>query len=507
MNERLPYEEQLAQQWNDCPLPDENMAWADMKRRLEEEEDKPLLPFWLRGCAGWGLLGILLLGLGWWIVREGKYFKQKQGRQNISVSGKKNSTGENDTAVVLTASIPSATENNNQKDTFLSLQDANSTMTGQNNPDTKDSNIVNSTSGHSTVLQKEKENTSIQVQPAAKAGMQKNKKEIIITGIEKGVKNKKRPAGQEEIIQQPQGVDREGDKQKEKQQDKQHDKQHTLPGITVAEKNEPITQPDTMKKVVSTGSVQYVQTDTAAKKIKQPGDNVVKKNDSTRTSQLIFSTGIGLQQQLPVAGQKWVPYNAQGRKGSLADYIPSVYVRLTKPGKWFLQSEFRYGAPQYTKQFVYQQQIVNDTGSNPRFSITTSHQVKKTYYHQLPLVFNYFIRSRFSIGAGIQWNKFAGAVAENTSVFKNNILQQDSVLSKFIQKVKRDTTTEFKKSWFQAIIETQYQWKRFSLGARYSIGLQPYIIYTLPGKLPQQEKSNSFQLFIRYEFWRGSRKK
>ena len=42
MNERLPYEEQLSQQWNNLPLADENMAWADMKRRLEEDDVRAL---------------------------------------------------------------------------------------------------------------------------------------------------------------------------------------------------------------------------------------------------------------------------------------------------------------------------------------------------------------------------------------------------------------------------------------------------------------------------------
>jgi len=51
MNDRLPYEEQLASQWHDLPLPDENMAWADMKRRLEEDDDNGIIPIWLRGCS------------------------------------------------------------------------------------------------------------------------------------------------------------------------------------------------------------------------------------------------------------------------------------------------------------------------------------------------------------------------------------------------------------------------------------------------------------------------
>ena len=35
MSERLPYEDHLQQHWADLPLPDENKAWEDMRRRLE----------------------------------------------------------------------------------------------------------------------------------------------------------------------------------------------------------------------------------------------------------------------------------------------------------------------------------------------------------------------------------------------------------------------------------------------------------------------------------------
>src|SRR6266498_3576907 len=78
MNELLPYEEQLAQQWNDLPLPDENMAWADMKRRLDKDDDDGLIPVWLRGCALWGLVGILVLGLGWWFIHPEKWLENKK---------------------------------------------------------------------------------------------------------------------------------------------------------------------------------------------------------------------------------------------------------------------------------------------------------------------------------------------------------------------------------------------------------------------------------------------
>src|SRR5437762_6584266 len=92
MNERLPYEEQLAQQWKDLPLPDENMAWADMKRRLDEDDDDGLIPLWLRGCTFWGLIAIFLLGLGWWIIRPEKWFEKKSnpsGKELVTKSQSK----------------------------------------------------------------------------------------------------------------------------------------------------------------------------------------------------------------------------------------------------------------------------------------------------------------------------------------------------------------------------------------------------------------------------------
>src|SRR6188474_1703414 len=84
MSPLLPYELELNQNWNDLPLPDENMAWLDMKRRLDKDERRRFFPFWFTGCAGWGLLAILLLGLGWWILRPEKWFKSKQEEVQVN---------------------------------------------------------------------------------------------------------------------------------------------------------------------------------------------------------------------------------------------------------------------------------------------------------------------------------------------------------------------------------------------------------------------------------------
>jgi hypothetical protein len=58
----------------------------------------------------------------------------------------------------------------------------------------------------------------------------------------------------------------------------------------------------------------------------------------------------------------------------------------------------------------------------------------------------------------------------------------------------------------QLLLQTEYQWKRVSIGMRYTLGLQPYIKYTDPGGQAKQEKNRSLQAYIRFELL-NSRKK
>ena len=482
MNELLPYEVQLNQQWADLPLPDENIAWADMKRRLDEEDKRRVFPFWWSGCAGWGLLGILLLGLGWWILRPEKWFKKKQEMERVNTVIEKNNKIKKDT--VFNRTDTGITHARNHNDSTLLISSSK-----------KDSSAVETETGISET-KKINNNTIIKNKTVITRGqgvVTKKKKE-------KWRNNPDTPAIKKKVTKNDTMLTADKNKQ---------DKLPADSGTIIIQAIKP--KIDSATRITETVAVvDTVQKVTKDSVIKNPQDTTVNEmkpqQDSTKNKKMIFCAGIGLQQQLPVAGQKFVPYNSQGRKGTLADYIPSVYIRMTKPEKWFLQSEFRYGAPQYTKEFVYRQRLVNDTGVNPIFTRITSSTLKKTYYHQLPLVFNYFVRPNWSLGAGIQWNKFVSAISEKTVIIRNNILQQDSLVSKFIQKEKRDTASEFKKSYLQAIVETQYKWKRFSFGARYSFGLEPYIKFNLPGGTPQEEKNSSVQIFIRYELWKSKNK-
>ena len=101
----------------------------------------------------------------------------------------------------------------------------------------------------------------------------------------------------------------------------------------------------------------------------------------------------------------------------------------------------------------------------------------------------------------MQWNLFKSAVAEREVSRKNNFTQIDSLVSRSIFKEEGNGSL-FRKTYWQAVIESQYKWNRFSFGARYAFGLQPYIQFTLPGQSLRQERNHALQLFMRYELWR-----
>lgn len=502
MAERLPYEEQLSQQWNDLPLPDENMAWADMRRRLDEDDDKPPVAWWRRGCMLWGLLFIAAAVAGWLLLKPQNWFRKENHKETIIKTGTGNRTNapaeadQNTKSFTQTEATPDSTTATEKELPVQSIDTVSAVVTGQSSiKEKKNNNRINNNNPEPGNATTKKQSTDRDIATLTEGGGKK--------------KTKSKPKPKESLDKKP--VKPADTKKPTEKVDPVLPvtiadttaitlAQPSIQKDTAADKNNPLVKKDSL-------SVSPSDSLTAKKNkadLKKDSTNTSKKTDDKKEktkTPFIFSAGIAIHQQLPVGGQKLTPYNSLGRKASLADYIPSVYLRLEKESKWFLQSEFRYGAPQYTKEFVYRQSSVPDTGSNPVYTTNRTNTLKKTFYHQLPLTFNYFITPGWSVGAGVQWNKFVSAVSERQVSRKNNFTQVDSLVSKVI--AKDDTAgSVFKKSYWQAVFETQYKWKRFSFGARYAFGLEPYIQFTLPGQGTRQERNHSLQLFIRYELWR-----
>jgi hypothetical protein len=505
MSKRLPYEDRLKQDWTALPLPDENMAWLDMKRRLEEEDDKPFFIWWRPGCAVWGLVIVALLAVGWGIFRYHRT-TDKHGQAIV----RQPATG--DTSLV----------NRPGRETQDVPRNDESTGTSRRSADTTDDEFSRSDSTHSTSSDREaglenspvpsrdkikKQTTLPSITDASapthtgiKKGSGRSAKENVpqITGRTTGTP---KPVSKKPVAA---GI-RKGEVSNPKPANTNEPAQALIPPVSKNDNSKP--------QLTDTSKNNLAKKDSVLKKNNLPRkDTVLKKNPIAETAKtkkrdtLYFSAGVGLQQLIPIGGQKLTPYSASGRKGSLMDYIPSVYVQLNKKDKWFVQAEFKYGAPQYSVENnkVYEERV--DTLISNTLVQNTSLKLQKTFYHQLPLTFNYFIARDWSVGAGVIWNKFTRAVSEEDVRNINLITGSDSLKQRSIVSIKNDKTSTFAKSYFHAAFETQYRYRRFSFAARYAFGLQPFITFTLAGSLPQKERNQTLQVLVRYELFKSGKK-
>ncbi len=480
MEQKLPYEQQLSEQWINLPLPNEDTCWADMKKRLEEEDDdRPIIFWWRRGCAVWGLLLLALLSIGWWGYLQYSPKAVKSSSDNSTQQSK-----------VDKSLSPESGENRIEPIT----EEANSVQDESLHP-TKSNIDSGRRENRDTIASSEKSIQQPVKQPEIHLSIKEKKsKDLIRKQIEKQGSVGSRTDKVSGIAKEP----------KLQQSTEINTKEVDQQGVIDQQSNNVLS---TKVDVNDTISSKFKDTVSIAKSIKKdnlpdPEKNPPKK-DSANKSSFFFSGGLSLHQQIPTAGQSFTPYNSLGRKGSLADYIPAPYIRFTKKDKWFVQAEFRYGAPVYTGSFVYNQNATVDTLNNR--VLTNSLKLKKTFYHQLPVSFHYYIRPGFTIGTGFVWNKFKGAIAEQELISRNRTTGIETLLNKAI--IKDSSGQSFGKSFFQAHVEAQYQWKKLQLGARYNFGVQPFIKFTLPGLAEQSRKSNSLQVFFRYQLWRSKSSK
>jgi hypothetical protein len=509
MSEREPYEDIIKGRLNELPIPDENEAWQKMKLLLNDDDDRIPPPIFFRSCVGWGLLLLTGVLIAWLLFHPEKQLLSRkadvseQSRKRNPITqittqhrGDKNVSGENNHKHADEISTTAASSQN-VSSISKPVQETNNTRTNQ-------------TIGNDVIQE------SIQSNP-------KKNNTIKASGVPRSRSNKRATGGiissaatasfalQHESRKRSAGLD-----PKKRSTTKDLSLQ-----TTTADLHKTIQSPE-KNAGKDSGNINpgNFHKDTIhvydKKKIDSP---VVKKPavDSIATAATpplkrnYFSIGIGLQQQLPIAGQQSSPYNYYGRKGSLADYFPSIYLRYHKQEKWLLHLEFRYGAPQNVKEVAY----VNETstkfdstgGTVTSFTTTNISTLQKTFYHQVPISFDYFIRPGWSIGGGFMYSRFFSAVSENESHLRNNITQVESVNKKIVQTdTDADSSSFFTKSQVQLILNTEYTWKRLSGGIRYAKGLQPFIRYTTSTGEVNAQKNQSVNVFIRFRLWKEDNK-
>jgi hypothetical protein len=209
----------------------------------------------------------------------------------------------------------------------------------------------------------------------------------------------------------------------------------------------------------------------------------------------LFSTGIAVQHSLPVSGQKPVAYGYNA--GSLlADYIPSVWLRYERPKRWFFQGEFIYSAPQLVKEFAYSRQTRPDTGFT---SVTTVLRMKKTFFHQIPLSFNYYLKSTWSLGAGLGYAWLQGAITERDVI--RNTSQGQIIAESNIVPIDQFTDSFLYRSHSFLLFQTEYKWKRLSAGIKFTRDFQSFITYTAPDGRLIDKKNAALSVVLRFRIW------
>ena len=512
MSENSRYEE-VDQQFNDLPMPDQEESWQKMKEMLDKDDDDDRIvpPVLLHSCLGWGFLLLVGLTVVWLVVRPERWWTGTTKTKDTSLSDKsqKQSTKEElrDEDSTISKHPVNKDETSiitDQKEKISpSTQSSVIEQNKKSEPKTKDTLLSGKVQKQNTKEELRDEKSAISKHPINKERsvqspvIDQNKNKSSFNTVP--VRNKKSEPKTKEPIQKT-GLAQQSLIKSNNNPTKVNDNE------TFDQRNK-MKNGDLSLSAINRQQVPLVRDSVKTESMIQPVDLTIQKKTVDLTIQknikpsqrkLILTAGLGLQQLIPIAGQTTVPYNYYGREGVLPDYTPSVFLQLHKKGKWFIMGEFIYGAAQSVKEFSYNQQTKYDAAS---MNVTmTTMRLKKTYYHRLPLSFNYYVMPNLSVGIGGMYSRFHGAITEK-EINTRNVLTQTTAIVKEIIPVKHFTDSFLYKTQVHTLIQADYHWKRFSFGLRYTRDLQPYIRYTKPDGTIDEKKNQSLQLMIRYRLW------
>ncbi|HUC82257.1 MAG TPA: hypothetical protein VMR70_15235, partial [Flavisolibacter sp.] len=258
--------------------------------------------------------------------------------------------------------------------------------------------------------------------------------------------------------------------------------------------------PKAVQKPVVPTTDSLAKKDTAVKAAEPEPIAAIEPNEKKAAAKkpaFVFSAGIGLQQAIALKNQGSSSFNYKGKRSAASDLIPSVYLRLQK-GAWFAQAEFQYAAPQPVEQFSFSQKTTyNIAASNVN---TERFHLQKLYYHQLPVSINYHILPNWSVGTGAMYNILAGAVTEQ-ELQSTNVQTGTETITRNVAAVKGYKDSFLYKTTAGILLQTDYHWKRFSLGMRFTQNLQPFIKYTRPDGTIADEKNKVLQAILRFRLF------
>ncbi|HWB25266.1 MAG TPA: hypothetical protein VG738_07290 [Chitinophagaceae bacterium] len=537
MSDETPYKDDFFEQLNNLPLPDENEAWEEMKKLLDSDR-RQLLPPFFKIFMG-ALAGVFFCLIIWVILfsLQSKNTNQKSANStggteqlsNNAQSENKNAAGKNsDAAGGKTSDSTLVSERDNQ----ASPAQKNDSLNKPGTPQNSVSNRKIDTSANVTqpVRQVKKDDLRGSSKKMIPAGDNKNAETTLSGGKRKlngtvPVENRGKMPRQGRNVNLQQINNKANIANKDGLENPQtfvigdssieQNKQPELPGITSAQNNRKDLNKDISvgvnsitqgrhDSVLVNNSLANTQNQTAAihKDSSATGN---ASNVNTSSKKLPLEVGIAEQQPIRLDCNCVYQGNTYNNLPAVKDYIPSIYLRLYPAKNWFIQLAFKYNAPEYVDESLYKMSVQN----LPLNYITTSYVLKKVYYNQVPLSFNYFVLPNWSFGAGIMLNNFSGGVSQRNIRKKIFGSADDSLISSNILTGTTDSLFgSLSKNNLQGIIESEYRWKFFSIGARYAFDLQPYFKYNNPlSGDPVEKKNSTLNIFVSVELWSSVKRK
>lgn len=484
MNKRQPYEELIAEKLQHLQLPDQEMAWQQMKTKLNHE--MPLPEKGGKGGGKWWGLGviIIMLSVGIWVI-----INTTAGDDQIAASG---ATGN-------TELIPPSPKPANVIDDNSTLQP---TVNTTNKHPLKNKAGINAGSK----LYSESGRIAQLNMPVETGDNPHKTVEVVDHNIEAGneydafIIHTTEPNIAEELSA-------------------------TKPYISVNTKNSGYS--NFKNSIESVGGNEagllavpaYVSAlpDVSAKRKallremkrqERKEEKELAKSYRTyhsfwgETTDRWFAAGIAPYQNIAIAAQQTYNYNSAAGKNIITDYIPSPYLQLHVTNRIYLLSEFQFNAPQATPSLLLSHKALTAPSGNAGY--TENIYLRKLYYFNMPVSFYYSPVKNFYIGSGVQFSSFNSGLANIEQRATNNTLMHSAII-----KLKDDSlSSKINGSEWRYLFDANYYHNRFMLGFRYNQALNNFVDLRINNILPPtQARNQAFQFYIRYNLVVSDRKK
>lgn len=242
--------------------------------------------------------------------------------------------------------------------------------------------------------------------------------------------------------------------------------------------------------------------------------------------------GAAINYNAPMSNQEISTLNINGKKNTLVDFIPSVFAQYHFNNKWYAETGFQHSSPQYTPDLkLYSSCVDVDIGKRKERAVW----LNKLYYMNIPLSVHFKPINGVSIGTGIQYSHLRRSILmdehagwkETTSGEWTKTYSTTTVNSTKKAVARTDNSSypstgaaggwgtpsasatpasdgievmskQFKSTDWRYLLDLNYTWKRYTVGTRYTAGINDYINTEADGNiLLVKDKNKAVQLYVR----------